>query len=329
MNVPEQGWTPVQIDHQELSEQDSEVLDCDEVHFALLCSRLGVPDVLRPFASDWFVDLDAVPDAGGAQLILTSRPVERALQVDANCTVRRAVTRTAEVPQHWADVLEQGRGVLLSTDAGRLPWSPYYRQASIEHVFVVDGVTDDGVLVTDAYRSMTPWGPAQPVRGLLSVAALRQMLPREVRWTVVERGAGPVPPVVAAALGASAAQMSRQSVTYERFAAAYRPVLDTPPAADRLNTEVWRLHRKRSAQRLWLRRVASDVLPPGWLNEFGEVLTRWSRVAQNAFLARRRCLAGKSVPTSVCDAIAEAGSAEEALATRLADALGSTVEVKW
>jgi hypothetical protein len=326
MTEQESGWTRIATGVVEPAVRDHcEVLDCYEVHFALLCARVGVADVLRPFASDWFVDLAPDSDDHGPELVLSSRPIDEALLVETGCAVRRLTAPVDDVIERLATILTDAPGALIAAEARRIPWSPYFRRASFAHAFVVDSVRQDTVMITDAYASMSPWGPAEPVRVSLTAQALHEVLgPDTVQMVTVH----PSPDLVPSAQPQQTALgLTPRIGIYERFAAAYRSLLDEPTAADRLNTEVWRLHRKRSGQRAWLERELADVVHNDWLNGLDQLVTSWRAVVETAFLARRRCLKGKSMPTALYDRITEVGAAEDALVARLGDILTDVQEV--
>ncbi|GAA0268331.1 hypothetical protein GCM10010302_02570 [Streptomyces polychromogenes] len=270
-------------------------LDCVQANLAVLADhhhgpathlRMGAETVFRPRSSGTG-GLPTVEPTLDAHLATAARVLGLAVH---------AYTVGADA----AEILEQaertGETVYVVADAFHLPWVPYHRRQHMSHSFLLsfDGTS---VLVTDAYRNVTPWGEAQPGQWRMTPAEFAATLPDAAVAVLLRPVALPAAPAPSATHGGPA----EVGLYMSRYAS--HP--DRVEALRRLCLETWLLARTR---KLAVRYRAAAGLPerPGTR----EWLRSWDALCEQVFLACRRVERGRAEPVGALDRLAGLLAAE-------------------
>jgi hypothetical protein len=304
-----------------LTKVESSLLDCVSDNLALLLAHAGFPDVNAPFARSWrFAVVEPVSVGEPPRLDLPPSDLDATLLRDTGFAMQWLHDESvpAALPA-WTAELSAGRPVLVLADAYGLPWLPYAGHEHMTHSFVVEGITDEGVAVVDAYRNATQWGTAEPGAWTVPVDVIATATAGGVRWGWLGRVGEPAPmePLEQVRTNADAILAAARDGHYRRFLDAYRNCAAGELAV--LATQTWLLARSRALHHRWLTDVAATpgaAGPADLADEFHRrVVTGWQRAATSVYVGLRRALAGRAVPTDQAVLLGEVCTAEVDLAT--------------
>ncbi|MGW7545597.1 acyl carrier protein [Streptomyces sp. NPDC054770] len=270
----------------------AEALDCLQANLAVLADREHGPGThLRLGAR-----LDFSPAAGAGPLP-TVEPTPDAQLARAQELLGLAVTERAQgVP--GGEAARAGATLYVIADAYHLPWVPYHGHKHVEHSFLIEPAGDD-LAVVDAYHNDTQWGPARPVRRLVTRDRLAQVLdglPQGVETVRLDRR--PLPPApepVCVPAGEAA---------ITGYLDAYAEHGDRVAALERFTLETWLLARSRHLHAAYA--AERRGTPGSPTPRVREHLERWDGVVEHAYLAFRRVARGRAEPSGV---LARAGEA--------------------
>lgn len=307
------GWTRTRpLSYERV---DSALLDCIDDNLAVLLGHTGVEDVRTPFACQWHFAFD--PE-GARPLRLARTPVEELIARHSGARIVTGTLDARPLAETCAAHAAAGTPLLLFGDAFLMPWLPYFAREHMEHSFIVDGASDDGLFVhvVDAYANRTAWGEAAPVQTELHVLGLERMV-RDLEsahagtWRTVERAEVESPWDVPALLRENAAAILRtvgEERQVERFSRHYAERAGDAEALGPFVLACWLAARARALHGLWLADVARER--PHLLSEeiarryAEEVAAPWQRASEFAYVMLRRVSQGKAAP-DVCFRILE------------------------
>jgi len=294
-----------------LDRVDSPYLDCVWDTVALLLAQAGVVDVRTPFAHSWcFRTIEDVDT--GVMVDLPPRAREESVErFTGFCPDWRRIGSVAEAIGEWREELRSGRAVAVTGDAFRMPWLPYHEKEHMTHGFVVEGVEDGReprIHVVDPYENVTRWGRAEPLATKISLGDLGPALDQGSWATLRSSGTPePVDPVREVLANCEAIDGAHQEGTVAAFLGAHQEM--TAEALRGLTLETWLLTRDRELHALWLAEQGAAVEDfAGAMAE--DVVPKWRKLRELTYVAVRRAEAGRSVPTTVTDALAAALDAE-------------------
>lgn len=305
---------------------DVRLLDCVAVNVAVLLQLEGAPDLRTPFAFEWHFALDA---ATGMPALERS-PLAARVLATTGFALEVRVAAADEVVDACAAIARGGGRALVLGDAVAMPWQPYFGRESMEHTFVVDrhDEANDRFHIVDAYANATEWGEAAPTqlelgRGELTAAIAALRSPAAGTWMTLERRPAPTGWDPLAAIRDNAAAMAGQAGEIGRFHAAALAGHRDGEAMKGFSLACWLVHRARALHALWLADVAAAH---AWAagGELAaaferEVVGRWRRVNELAYLVYRRARLGKAPPMACFDALAEIEAVERRLALQLGE----------
>jgi hypothetical protein len=292
---------------------DNDLLDCLDDNVAVLLRHLGVADVRSPFGCQWFFDFpQQAPeeDCTFPLPVLRRQQLSEVLATVTGFQLATPCVAAGDEERFCAEMLGEGRPVIVQGDAFLMPWLPYYGRQHMNHSFIVEAVGDGMLDVADAYYNKTEWGEAAPTRTLLPARALQPLAETaraagEPPFLMLEPVGEPQPLDVAGVLRQNAAQIRGQlgeRKLMTAFSQYYADAITAPGAAERFSLACWLIARDRALHARWLGDLAADQGSPVGAHvaeAFAErVAAPWQQALRFSYLLQRRVKAGKSAPDS-------------------------------
>ncbi|WP_407554660.1 acyl carrier protein [Streptomyces sp. Pv4-95] len=272
------------------------LLDCVQVNLAVLADHHYGPGThLRLGAALHFRSWE-----GANGLPTVDPPLAEHLDAAPRLLGLRVATRERLPRAAMATALaERGGTHYAVADSFHLPWLPYHGQAHMEHSFLI-AAGDGGWHITDAYRSETQWGPAEPGHWLLSAKDLAGIESADV--LTLERTGEPLP--------AAPPVLSVDEAAVQEYLDAYDACPDRPRAVERLTVETWLLARARKLHAKYRARCAGRSEETDAERAH---LHAWDKVVEQTYLAHRRVARGRAEPPGLVDRLREALAADRTI----------------
>jgi acyl carrier protein len=255
---------------------DCELFDCIQVNLAILADHHHGAGTSLNLGRTVTFD----PRPGPAGLPTVDRPLAAQREAAERDLGVATVPRGTVTGRRLAEVVEPGRTCFAVGDAFELPWLPYLGNHHAEHGFLVEA-TPDGWVVTDGYRNLTQWGPAEPGRWRFEAGELAGL--SAVQVFAVEPAAVTPGPV----------EVRIDEVTVDGYVAAYEAHGNRVEALDGLTAETWLLLRGRRLHAAARRSLGVD----GTAEEAH--LERWAQLVEQVYLAYRRAARGRPEPPGI------------------------------
>ena len=292
---------------------DNDLLDCLDDNIAALLRHHGVADVRSPFGCQWFFGFPppAPQQDGRFPLpVLRHQPLSGILAAGTGFRLATPDVDAGGEERFCAEMLGDGRPVIVQGDAFLMPWLPYYGRQHMNHSFIVEAAGDGVLTVADAYYNKTEWGEAAPARTVLPSGALQPLAETaraagEPPFLMLEPDGEPRPLDVAGVLRQNTEQIrfqlgERKLMT--AFSRHYADAITAPGAAERFSLACWLIARDRALHARWLGDLAAAANPEvdtGFAEAFTErVAAPWQQAVRFSYLLQRRIQAGKAAPDS-------------------------------
>jgi hypothetical protein len=292
---------------------DVALLDCLQANEALLLHVAGVRDLASVLGAQWWYR-DAEPEPE-----LEFEPAHARVVRLTGLRFVHVATGPVDLLHACAPVLASGGLPLVVADAYVLPWVPYAGRRHLDHSFVVTSIDGRRASFTDLYDNQTEWGHATPTDGVLAPDTV-DAISRSTGTRVTMLAPGPAPVLQTHDVG-QLADANRSALTgwdgADYLATAMRRHGDVDGMAA-LAELCWTIDRRRRLYARWLAHAVGlhpSRYPPQFVERFAAtVVPAWAAVNRFVYLALRRMRGGRAASTGVLETIAEAGTAERALA---------------
>lgn len=292
---------------------DNDLLDCLDDNIAALLRHQGVADVRTPFGCQWFFGFpppDPRQDGPFPLPALRNQPLSGILAAGTGFRLATPDVDAGGEERFCAEMLGDGRPVIVQGDAFLMPWLPYYGRQHMNHSFIVEAAGDGVLGIADAYCNKTEWGEAAPTRTVIPSGALQPLAETaraagEPPFLMLEPDGDPRPLDVAGVLRQNAGQIRRQlgeRKLMTAFSRHYADAITAPGAAERFSLACWLIARDRALHARWLGDLAAAANPEldaGFADAFTErVAAPWQQAVRFSYLLQRRVQAGKAAPDS-------------------------------